>query len=92
MSNKIYRDIPRLIRNMKIIEQYNNFHQLGAEEDIKFLREKIDNLLIIKNTTELIKDFMWCAKMTNMYIDEIDPEFKSQILKEERKKELDEFN
>lgn len=91
MSNKLYIDIPRMVRNVKIIEQYNNFHQLGAEDDIQFLREKIDNLLNIKDIPELIKEFTWCAKMTNMYIDEIDPEFKSQILKEERKKELDEF-
>jgi hypothetical protein len=91
MSNKLYRDIPRMVRNMKIIEQYNNFKQLGAEEDIKFLKEKIDNLLKIKDISELIKEFTWCAKMTNMYIDEIDPEFKTFFLKEERKREEEDF-
>lgn len=91
MSNKLYRDIPRMVRNMKIIEQYNNFKQLGAEEDIKFLKDKIDNLLNIKDITELIKEFTWCAKMSNMYIDEIDPEFKKFILAEERKREDEDF-
>jgi hypothetical protein len=91
MSNKLYRDIPRMVRNMKIIEQYNNFKQLGAEEDIQFLKDKIDNLLNIKDIPELIKEFTWCAKMTNMYIDEIDPEFKKFILAEERRREAEDF-
>lgn len=82
--SKLYKDIPRMIRNLKIIGQYNNFHNFGSNEDVEYLKKKVNNLYNIKDTEELIKEFMWCARMTNMYIDEIDPEFKRQILKEER--------
>ena len=91
MSNRIYNEIYRMKYNMKVIEQYNNFHQLGGNEDINYLKEKVDKLLEIKDTEELIKEFTWCAKMINMYIDEIDPEFKRHFYKEEQRKELEEF-
>jgi hypothetical protein len=86
--SKLYKDIPRMIRNLKIIEQYNNFHNFGSNEDVDYLKKKVNNLYNIKDTEELIKEFLWCAKITNMYIDEIDPDFKRQILKEEREQEL----
>ena len=79
--SKIYRDIPRLLLYLKVIEQYNNFRQLGAEEDINFLKEKSNNLLNIKDTQELIKEFTWCCKMVNMYYNEIEPDFKQNTLK-----------
>jgi hypothetical protein len=72
--------------NMKVITQYNNFSQLGGDEDIIYLKEKIDKLLEIEDTEELIKEFTWCAKMSNMYYDEIDPKFKNHCLQEERKR------
>jgi hypothetical protein len=89
--NKLYKDIPRMRKNLKVIEQYNNFRQLGAEEDINYLNQKINNLLEIKDTQNLIKEFTWCCKMINIYYDEIEPEFKKQILQEEIKRELEEF-
>jgi hypothetical protein len=89
--SKLHNDIPRMIRGIKIIEQYNNYKQLGAEEDIIFLREKVNTLNDIKNMQELVKEFYWCTKMINMYLDEIEPEFKFHILQEERKKLKDEF-
>ena len=91
MSRKIYKDIPRMIRNLKVIEQYNNFRQLGAKEDIDYLKEKVNNLLNIKDMPTLIEEFTWCAKMSNIYYDEIDTEFKIHFLAEERKRGLDEF-
>jgi hypothetical protein len=90
--SKLHNDIPRMIRSLKIIEQYNNFKQLGANEEIEFLKIKVNNLLNIKDTQELIKEFTWCAKMTNMFIDEIDPEFKRYFHQEEKKKEEEDFN
>jgi len=84
MANRIYNEIYRMKYNMKVIEQYNNFHQLGGNEDINYLKERVEKLLEIKDTEELIKEFTWCAKMSNMYYDEIDPEFKKACLKEER--------
>jgi len=86
--NKLYKDIPRMIRSLKIVEQYNNYNQLGAIEDIEYLRERINNLISIKNTTELIEQFTWCAKMINMYLDEIDPEFKRHFYRTRQRKQL----
>jgi len=90
--SKLHKDIPRMVRIINIVEQYNNFKQLGAEEDIKLIRERINNLKSIKNTEELIIEFKWCVKMCNMYYDEIDSDFKSQILKEELERELLDFS
>ena len=90
--SKLHKDIPRMVRIINIVEQYNNFKQLGAEEDIKLIRERINNLKSIKNTEELIIEFKWCVKMCNMYYDEIDSDFKSQISKEELERELLDFS
>lgn len=53
-TGKLFKDIPRMIRNLNIIEQYNNFRQLDAAEDILYLREKVNNLYNIKDIQELI--------------------------------------
>lgn len=87
--SKLYNDIPKLKWTLKIIEQYNNFKQLGAEEEIKFLKDKVDNLLNIKDIPKLIEEFTYCAKMVNMFFEQIDPEFKRYAYKEEVNK--DEF-
>lgn len=87
--SKLYNDIPKLKWNLKIIEQYNNFKQLGAEEEIKFLKDKVENLLNIKDIPKLIEEFNYCAKMVNMFFEQIDPEFKRYAYKEEVNK--DEF-
>lgn len=89
--SKLHKDIPRMVRILKVIEQYNNFKQLGAAEDINYLKEKVNGLTNIKDMKELVKEFTWCAKMINSYYDIIDPEFKQIVLKEERDKELKEF-
>lgn len=86
-AGKLYKDIPRMIRMLNIIAQYNNYRQLGATEDIIFLRDKTNNLYSIKDTSELIKEFNYCVKMITLYFDEIEPEFKKHILKEELKRE-----
>jgi hypothetical protein len=74
-------------RMINIINQYNNFKQLGAKEEIDYLKEKIDNLNNIKDTQELIKEFKWCADMCNTFYNEIDYDFKKHIISEEIKKE-----
>lgn len=86
-AGKLYKDIPRMIRMLNIISQYNNYRQLGAAEDITFLEDKTNNLYNIKDASELIKEFNYCVKMITMYFNEIDPEFKKHILKEELKEE-----
>jgi len=87
--SKLYSDIYRMSNMINTIEQYNNFNQLGAKEDIIYLRDKIKNLYNIKNTDELVKEFTFCAKMVNIYHDDIDSEFKKYVL-EEIKKENEE--
>jgi len=82
--SKLFKDVSKMIIDLKIIEQYNNFRQLGAEEDIIYLKEKVNNLYNIKDTQKLIEEFNWCIKMVNIYYDEIEPEFKKYILIEER--------
>ena len=80
----VRNEIARMMRAVAIIKQYNNFRQLGAEEDIDFLKEKLEKLIASKDPKEIQKEFMWCAKMINMYWNEIEPEFKQQIAKEEK--------
>lgn len=86
---KLYKDIPRMKTMLRIIEQYNNFKQLGGTEEIIYLRERVDKLLEIKDTQKLIEEFTWCAKMLNMFYDEIEPDFKSHVLEEIQKERED---
>lgn len=86
MSNRIYNEISRMKYNMKIIEQYNNYNLMGANEEIEYLKVRINKLMDIKNTQELIDEFKWCAKMSNMFYNEIDDEFKRACLSEEKKR------
>lgn len=86
--SKLYKDISRMNRMINIINQYNNFKQLGVKDEIDYLKQKIDNLYNIKDTQELIKEFKYCADMCNMFYNEIDLEFKKQILSEEKSEEI----
>lgn len=79
-AGKLYKDIPRLYLYLKVIEQYNNFHILGMNEEIIFLKEKIDNLYKMTNTQKIIEDFKWCSNMVQNFYDEIDFEFKKNTL------------
>ena len=83
--SKLYNDIKRMLRYINIIEQYNNFMQLGASEDILFLKEKVNNLYNIKDSNELVNEFKYCADMVNNFYDGIDTDFKKKILEEEAK-------
>ena len=80
-AGKLYKDIPRMIFMIQVIEQYNNQLQLGAEDDIVWLKEKTNTLLTIKDTNKLILDFIECANLVNKYYDAIDLEWKKSIIK-----------
>jgi len=82
--SKLINDIHKMLGYIRIIQQYNFFSQLGNEEDIDFLKNKVDNLCYIDDTDILIKDFEWCADMVNSLYNEVDPEFKKKLLKEEQ--------
>jgi hypothetical protein len=86
---RLFNEIPKMLKRLSIISQYNNFRQLGAEDDITYLHEKITDLYDMKDNTELlIKEFNYCAKMINMYYDEIDYDFKKKTLEEDEFKEI----
>jgi hypothetical protein len=85
---RLFNEIPKMLKRLSMISQYNNFRQLGAEDDITYLHEKITDLYDMKDNTELlIKEFNYCAKMINMYYDEIDSDFKKKTLEEDEFKE-----
>lgn len=80
-AGKLYKDIPRMMYMIEVVEQYNNQMKLGAEEDIVWLKEKVNNILTITDTKKLITEFMECADIVNKYYDAIDPEWKKIIIK-----------
>jgi hypothetical protein len=82
--SRLHNDISKMIRTIRVIEQFNNFKQLGGKDEIEFLKEKVNKLTTIKNKQELLKEYIWCTKMLNSYYDLIDSDFKKQMLKEER--------
>ena len=79
--NKLEKDINRMTLHISIIEQYNNFMQIDSKEDIDFLINKVNNILKIENTEELIEEFRYCANIINSIYNEIDAKFKLYILK-----------
>lgn len=84
--SKLFNDILRMKRIIKVLEQYNNFKQLNLEDDIEYLKKRLDELYNIKDSSKLIESFNWCTKMLNTYYDQVDTEFKKIFLKEEIEK------
>ena len=84
--SKLFKDVSKMLYNLTVIQQYNNFRQLGAEEDIEYLKNKVNNLYNIKDSVKLVEEFTWCAKMVNSYYESIDSDFKRHCLREERNK------
>lgn len=73
--SKLNNDLKQLMRRMLIVEQYNNFHQLGAQEDITYINGKILNIPKITNTEELIKELKWVINIVDSYFYEVDKDF-----------------
>lgn len=84
-AGKLYKDIPRMIRMLNIISQYNNFKQLGIAEDITYLRDKVNKIYTLTKSQEIIDEFTKCSSMINSIYNEIDYDFKKHILEEEMK-------
>ena len=89
-AGKLYKDIPRMMYMIEVVEQYNNQMRLGAEEDISWLKEKVNDILIITDINKLITEFMECADIVNKYYDAIDPEWKIELKKAKLKAEEEE--
>lgn len=83
--SKLYNDIKRMNRYIKIIEEYNNFKIIGIEEDIEYLKKRVIELYTIKDTSILLESYEWCAKMLNSYYEMIDYEYKKNFIEEEKK-------
>ena len=75
-AGKLYKDIPKMKNYIHIIEQYNNYMLMGANDDIEYIKQKIENLINIKDSQLLIEEFNWCSKIVNSYYNVIDPSFK----------------
>lgn len=87
---KIYKDIPRMLYMLQIIEQYNNQMRIGAEDDIKYLVEKTNNILKLTDPKQIVTDFTYCAKLINDFYYSIDTEWVITLKKaEELKKQQD---
>lgn len=80
--SKLFNDIKKMKFQIIVLEQYNNFKQLGIEDDIKYLKEKIDNLYNIKDTNKLIEDFKFCANMINPLYLLVEPKFILSVQKD----------
>lgn len=80
--SKLFNDVKKMKFQIIVLEQYNNFKQLGIEEEIKFIKEKIDNLYNIKDTNKLIEDFKHCAKMINPLYLLVEPKFILAVQKD----------
>ena len=90
-AGKIYKDIPRMLYMLQIIEQYNNQMQLGAEDDIKYLVEKTNNILKLTNPKQIVDDFTYCAKLVNNFYQSIDNEWFNALKKAEELKKRQEL-
>lgn len=77
--SKLFKDIEKMKHQIIIIEQYNNFRQLGMEDDISFLKGKIENLYNIYDSEKLIENFKWCANIVNDLYYKVDKEFIKKI-------------
>ncbi len=83
---RLFSEVPRLLKRLQMIEQYNNFVQLGATEDIIYLKERVNNLYNLKDDVgKLIQEFNYCAEAINMFYYQIDTEFIKKVLEDEQK-------
>ena len=82
--SKLSNNIRKMKFYIKVIEEYNRFRNLGAEEDLEFLKLKVDNLFTLKDNNILIEQFEWCSKMLNMYYNEIEYDFKKKYIEDEK--------
>ncbi len=85
MAGKIFKDIPRMMRNLIVVEQYNNFKQMNIKDEIYYIRNKVENLINIKDTKILIEEFIWCSNIINKLYNEVDGEFKKFFIEQEKK-------
>ena len=90
-AGKIYKDIPRMLYMLQIIEQYNNQMQLGAEDDIKYLVEKTNNILKLNNPKQFVDDFKYCENFVNNFYHSFDNEWFNALKKAEELKKRQEL-
>lgn len=74
-AGKIFKDIPRMLYMITIIEQYNNQMRLGAEEEIIYLHDKTNNILKLNDPIQIVEEFKSCVELINEFYYNIDPEW-----------------
>ena len=80
-------DYRRLTRILAIVEDYNRIRNMGAKEDLKEIRTRLESLEKITDNEKLTADFIWCTKMLDSYFGLIEKGFK-EWWEEQRQKEF----
>ncbi len=75
--SKFRNKIKQLSKALKIIEMYNYHYIMGAEEDIKYVKDKINNIEFIP-TGKLEEELKKLIKMIELYYNLIPPDFINQ--------------
>lgn len=67
----------QLAQDLKIIEMYNYYYVLGAEKDIKILKEKIDTFQYMSGD-QLKRELATFSDVVNLYFRDIPVDFIKQ--------------
>lgn len=73
--SKLRNKLKQLSKALTIIEMYNKYYIMGAEEDLLFLKNKLNNFEKEKN---IEKELIYCTNMIESYYKEIPPDFVKQ--------------
>ena len=87
--SKLRNKIKQLSKALKIIEMYNHHYIMGAEKDIKYLKNRI-NKIEFAPTEKLAEELDYCIKNIEMYYNLMPSDFIKQYNKylEELEKEM----
>ena len=87
--SKLRNKLKQLSKALTIIEMYNYHYIMGAEEDIRYLKDKVKEIEFLP-TEKLEKELLNLIKMVESYYNLIPPDFIQQYNKylEELEKEM----
>jgi len=87
--SKLRNKLKQLSKALKIIEMYNHHYIMGAEGDIKYLKDRVNNIEFIP-TEKLTEELEYCIKNVELYYNIIPSDFVKQYNKylEELEKEM----
>lgn len=87
--SKLRNKLKQLTKALTIVERYNRHYIMGADEDIKYLKQRVLDLEYVP-TEKLEEELKWCIDMVESYYNVIPPDFIKQYNRylEEMEKEL----